>query len=47
MDLLKMLVVPMVFVSIIIVIINMDDDNLGTLPVTIANMAGIEQTPSF
>ena len=31
MDLLKMLVVPMVFVSIIRVIINMDDDNLGTL----------------
>ncbi len=31
MDLLKMLVVPMVFVSIIRVIINMDDDNLGEL----------------
>ncbi len=31
MDLLKMLVVPMVFVSIMRVIINMNDDNLGVL----------------
>src|SRR5699024_10566489 len=31
MDLLKMLVVPMVFTSILRVIINMEDDNLGAL----------------